>query len=394
MLVLLSALSFKFLPAWIPALRKEWVLLVIAFMAITVYRPKILLQGKFLAVWVVYSLVVFLRVSFGSPMYSNYSIAIYELLMLFVVVFLPQIIISSNEQKFIKNLLLFCFISLIFYAVGSYFVLQQFPTNAIRGMHVLIQDEGASAGFDLYKMGLVDYALCHGLPVLIPPLIYVIKNNKVAKAKWLSIVALILIVLLVWMSESTTAQLLSALMIFLGIITKEGKKSSVIVVIVLVLPFILVESLQLFVLDTLGTIFGDESSSAAKIQELQHSITQGEQTGDLQSRYEHYTQSIELFLSSPIWGSSGVQGRHSALLDRLAVLGLLGFIPLILLFIEFFKKVFSFIPNNARLFYIEALIAGMSMLIAKNMWFWSVFFCLFIIMPFLFLYDFDKSAKK
>ena len=178
MLVIVSALSFAVIPAWVPFLRKEWLLLVTAFIAIVIYRPRLLLKGHFLAIWIVYCFAVFFRVVMGSSMFSNFSIAIYEMLLVFVAIFLPLTIISINSQNFIKNLLLATFFFLIVDIIGSYFLLKEYP-SAIRGMHTLIKEEGASAGYDLYRFGLADYGFCHGLPILLPPLFYLFKTTLI-----------------------------------------------------------------------------------------------------------------------------------------------------------------------------------------------------------------------
>ena len=394
MLVVVSALSFHIIPAWIPSLRKEWMLLVVAFVTIVIYRPKRMHEGNLLTIWVLYCLAVFFKVVLGSPMFPNYPIAIYEVLLLFVSVFLPLIIISYKDQKFIKNLLLLTFVLLIINTIGSYFLLKTYP-NAIRTIHTLTQEEGATAAYELYKFGLANYSLCHGLPILVPPLFYLFKTHKREKGlRCLFAITIVLCGILVWMSESTTSLLLFVLMAVFGFMTRPSKNnSSLIVVIILTLPFAISESLQLLILDALGSLLGNDSSSAAKLFELQHSITQGEQTGDLQGRMDRYSTSLELFFSSPLWGSGGLQGKHSAILDRLGVLGLFGIIPLIMYFTAFFKKIYFLVPKKARLFLLEAVIAGFAMLLSKSMWVCQVLFCLCIFMPFLFLCNLDKTKK-
>lgn len=391
-LVVIFALSFEILPAWIPSLRKGWMLLLVAFVAIIVYRPKQLVEGKFLAIWIAYCLAVFSKVASGSQMFSSYPIAIYEVLILFVAVFLSLSIISVNNQRFIKITLFVTFVFLIIDTIGSYFLLKQYP-SAIRTAHVLIQEEGASAGYALFKFGLADYGFCHGLPILVPPLFYLFKTYNIKKGlRWLFVIAIALCSALVWMSESTTALILIVVLIILGFMTTPSKNSiSVIVLIVLVIPFIISDALQLSVLGAIGSLFESDSPVSERIFELEHSIILEEQTGDLEGRMNRYSTSLEMFYSSPLWGASSMPGRHSGLLDRLGVLGLIGFVPLSMLIIGFFRKIYCNIPKSARAFFVEAVISGIAMTLSKSMWGWPMLFCMFVIMPFLFICNFDKA---
>ena len=394
MLIIVAALSFDIIPAWVSPLRKEWVLLVVAFIAIIIYYPNQLLEGFLFPIWVFYCFAVFLRVALGSPVFPNYSIAIYEVLMIFVSVFLPLTIISIKDFNFIKSLLLVSFFFLIINTIGSYFLLNMYP-GAIRTMHVFIEQEGENAAYDLFRFGLVNYVFCHGLPILAPPLIYLLKTYKKQNGlRLLFAISLVLCGALIWMSESTTAILLFIIMTLLGFITRPSKDNGgVIIVFILVIPFAISETLQLGALDLLGSLLGSDSSSAAKINEIQNSIIYGEQSGDLEGRMDRYSVSLKMFFSSPLWGSEGLPGRHSALLDRLAVLGIFGIIPIVMFFTVYFKKIYYLVPKEARLFLIEAVFAGFTMLFSKSMWLWQVFFCLCIFMPFLFLYNFDKTKK-
>lgn len=393
MLLLVSALSFEIIPAWIPSLRKEWLLLVVAFMVIVIYRPKQLHEGGLLVIWIVYCLAVFSRVALGSQLFSSYPIAIYEVLMIFMAIFLPLIVISINSQQFMKTLLLVTFVFLIINTIGSYFLLKTYP-GAIRNMYTLLQEEGASAGYELYRFGLISYSFCHGLPILVPPLFYLFKTHKKKGFRWLFAISIVLCCVLVWMSESTTALIMVFVLVLLGFVTKPRRNSvSVIMLIVLMIPVILSDAIQLYALDALDSLLGSDSPVSERIYELEHSITQGEQTGDLEGRMNKYSTSIEMFYSSPLWGSSGMPGRHSGLLDRLGVLGLIGFVPFSMLIMGFFKEIYSIIPKSARLFFIEAVIFGIALSLSKSMWFWPVLFCMFVIMPFLFICNFDKAKS-
>ena len=260
-------------------------------------------------------------------------------------------------------------------------------------MYMMQQEEGISEVYRLYGLGLADYGMCHALPMMIPALFFVLKNKATAANRWMCIVGIVVCVLLSWMSESTTALLLSTMTLIFGFMTNSrSSKSGLILVFVLFIPFIISEQLQIGVLDLLNSLLGEDTTFSEKIFEMKYSIIHDEMTGDMGSRMEKYSTSLNLFFEHPLFGSSGIVGMHSAILDRLATFGLFGFIPLALYFFLFLKKIYiQYIPDKGKLFYLESVLAGLIMLLAKNMWLWVMFYFMFIIIPFMFVYDFKKK---
>ena len=391
--VILLALSFKLFPAWISFLRKEWMLFVVCTILLFFLDPQRIVKNRILAIWAVYSLYLLMKGFIGTHLYPSVQSSLYDILMLFILVCAPLYIISNNDQKFINRLLIVSFLLLIVEVIGSIIVLRTYP-SAIRDMNSLIQEDGASVSYSLYKFGLVDYSQCHALPILIPPLFYIIKTNKKRSIRFLCMAAIAICLVLVWLSESTTSLLLAMLMVVMGFLTNQNrKKGTLIFMVLLFIPFIVSEALQVWILDILGNVFGSDSIFSEKMYEMQYSILHDESSGDLEGRINRYSESLDLFFSSPIIGSSAAVGKHSALLDLLATLGLVGFIPLALLFYSYFKKIYNIIPKNARYFYLEAVLAGIAMLLAKGMWFWIVLCCLFVVMPLMFICDYKQNNR-
>lgn len=391
--VFLLSLSFKIFPAWLPVLRKEWILFVVCTIILLFLDAKRIRGYRIISIWVIYSLYLLLKGFTGTFLYPSVQSSVYDILMLFILIFTPLYIFSRDDQRFIKRFLTVSFVLLIVETIGSYFQLRSYP-SAIRDMNTLIEEGGASVAYGLYKFGLVDYSQCHALPILIPPLFYIFKTFNNKSLRLASLLAILLCMALIWMSDSTTSLLLGVLLIGLGFLTNKDKnQTSILVIVLFAIPFIVSESLQVWVLDVLGNIAGADSIFAEKVQELQYSILHDESSGDLEGRMNRYSTSIDLFFSSPIIGSSGALGRHSAVLDLLATLGIVGFIPLALLFYSYFKMIYGMIPKGAKVFFLEAVLAGIAMLLAKGMWFWIVLFCLFVIMPFMFMCDFRYKKR-
>ncbi len=393
LLIILFALSYKIFPAWIAVFRKEWLLFILAAIIIISNSPKKLFGTNLFMVWCIYSLCAIFKGYTHAFLFPSVQFAVCDIFMLFVAAFLPLYVISQNDQRFIKTIVYGTFIMLVVECVSSFFVTQTIP-GAIRNMHTMLQEEGATEVYRLYRMGVADYGLCHAVPCLIPPLFYLLRTNSSKKLRTICIVTIAECVLLTWLSEATTALLLAILMLVLAFLTSKGRNESSVIISMIFIPFLISDTLQLLLLDGLDSILGNDTIFSVKTAEMRHSIMHGENMGDLAGRMDRYGHSFNMFFSSPLWGSNGEVGRHSALLDRLATFGLLGFIPLIMFFTTYFKRINHLIPRQARIFFTESILAGTATLIAKGMWLWPIFFCVCVVTPFMLIVNINKQDKN
>ena len=100
---------------------------------------------------------------------------------------------------------------------------------------------------------------------------------------------------------------------------------------------------------------------------------------------------IAAIFDNPIIGAQEGMGHHSALLDRFASLGLVGFIPLICLLVLQTKYILRKLPSQIHIYYYVGLLAAFMMLISKNITGWGMWFFLFAAMPFLIVYFSNAS---
>jgi len=108
-------------------------------------------------------------------------------------------------------------------------------------------------------------------------------------------------------------------------------------------------------------------ASYYRIEDIKNSIVYGDVDGDLGTRQNLYSSSFDLFLSSPLWGTSSPHfvSRHTWIIDRLAVFGLLFIIPLVLVFVSIFKSVYPTL-RHTKVIYICCFSCLVLMLFLKN----------------------------
>ena len=233
------------------------------------------------------------------------------------------------------------------------------------------------------RIGLSSYSLPHALPVIIPGLVYLIKQSKIkVKIPW--IIVLIAALVLVYVSGSTTAFLLGGLVLVLSILVSannRGASKSIIFITVLIIPFVFSQELQLWIIRLLQSYVPDDSLFTRKLFDMEYSILYGDTEGTVGNRTLLYQQSFDGFFSSPIIGTNGNIGGHAALLDRLATLGIVGILPLLYFLYYQVKFTIKNISKEKRAFYYLGLAAGLVMMSVKSMFGWEMWFCVLVMLP-------------
>lgn len=383
-LAIIASLSFMVIPAWLPFLRKGWVLLSLATVIIAFSWRNYISSQAFLSL-LVYEVVVIINSLSGDTYFGSWTTAIHEALILFVPSSLALYCTRGGDMKFVKTLLLITFIALTSEMVASFIVLEANP-GIVRGLYLQSQEEGGiNFMYSFYKMGILDYFMGHAIPILIAPLFCLYKEAP-RKNKPIYIFIIVVCIVLTWLSESATAILLMVLMVLLGIIinSRHSFKSNVIIIsIAMLIAAVMLSSVVMSgILDFFIRLLGDDSILGERLAELQLSLYEDQLTGDLQARIDLYGQSLGFFSNGNIlFGGNDMPGRHSGLLDRLAALGLIGFIPLLLFLYFSLKVVWNSLTDNHKIYYLQSILGAILMLFFKSAWVWPIFFALYILSP-------------
>lgn len=396
---LLAALSFPIIPGWIPPLQKIWIILVMAFLVYVALTKKVS-WGNSTACLLFYFVVLFLNAKMGDVLIPTTQIAIVEVLFLYVPSAVVLWCFSKENISFIKTVLIVSLALFTIEAVSSFIILQVEPM-IIRTLYKIATDEGDTGiMFEYYRTGLMDYSMAHAIPILIPPLFYAYKKvASTVKSKIFLLTSIAGCVFLTWLSDSTTALMLAVLFLVIGFLTNVSdirrNFRKLIIIGIIVLPIAASDDVQLAVLDAAETVLGSESVFADKIEEFRYSIeNKGNMTGDMQGRVDRYNKSLDMFFTNPLWGTNTKPGNHASLIDRLGAFGLLGFIPLMLFFWYSLKHISTYLPADSLVFFIQGILAAMVMLGTKGMWNWSMFYNLFIMLPFIIYYTNEKYLKR
>ena len=348
------------------------------------------LKTNQLGYFMIYAIVVILNYLLGDKYFGNSNSLFLGFVGFFVSMSLSYYVFKSQEYNLMRVIFYTLMIVLLWTTLATAYFDMTSP-GLVRyafGLQQRGSDEAAMFN-PMYFWGLSSYAFPHAIPVLIPPFIMGLRNSSLKmKRRLLSGVLAFCCLLLVYFSGATGPLLVSIMVLFMSFVIHEGRTSSNIikltVILLLLTPFLLSKELQLMTLEWVDSLLGGEGYFHYKVVDFQESILYGA-SGDVEERQDLYGSSLAVLFENPlniIVGAQDGYGGHSALLDRLASLGLVGFIPFICLFVAQFKFVLKFLQPRYRSFYYLGLFAAFMMLASKNVSGWNMWFLLFTALPF------------
>lgn len=345
-------------------------------------------------VWLfIYALVVVINCLFGDYYFDRIPNVIEEIFVLTIPAALTYYIIKSDKLLLGKSLM-YAFMFLIIYsAITTYFVVMIYP-DAVRLSVYYLNIGNTDMLNHLYGMGMIAYRFPHALPAFIPVLVLMLKrtgknsmrnNKKRMFMRIMALTTLIFLLLVIYLSNATMATLL-AVMILLASFFVVGKnnKVNVSVTIILSLVFLpLIFSSELFtnIINYVSSLLGQETLYTERFEELKDYSQSGTASGDFGARIVKYDISFTRFLENPIIGTDKSTGGHSAIFDRLASLGLVGWIPYILYIISIIKRQGKMLSQKTVFFFYLGIVAAIFMLATKNMSNWDTWFVAFCMLP-------------
>ncbi len=385
--------------AWVPITARTWVLLLLGCIVSFYFVPTYYRSRVFCCV-VVYLGILILNLVYGDKYFDTLSKVMTEAASMIFPVSLLMYCISLRDYHCYKIYVEVFIMILLVAAVGTYFA-DQIRPQAVRLAAIEISTgEGKSTiSNGLYMIGMTNYALPHALPVLIPALMLGVKNKKMKqRSRTLCILVLVAILSLIWFSAATTPLLFAVIVLVLSTFTPRGALkdySSWFICVALVLGFILVFH------DFFGNLFmhvsnlfsgeGVSSSFQGRFEEVGSFLQTGQSDGDLESRSERYSSSLQALYHNIYLGTNERVGGHSALIDRVAALGVVGVLPWIMAIYFAIKYTLKQLPSDIKLFYLEGISIGLAMLLTKNMANIEMWFCMFFVLPIM-LILFSRSV--
>ena len=398
--ITLSALTCTLVQANIPLLHRDWILLLLSSLVLFVYGVR-LQNFAGLGYLYFYTFIVLINYILGDHYFSSFSQIVCEITTLFVSIGFFDLVKKCDESTI--RLLLLTFIgTLIVTAVGTYTAEQIMP-GVLRTVQGEILNGQQSTTLMLFnRMGMTNYAFPHVLPILLPICILCVKDRSLPRLiRFVSLVAFFTSLVIIYYSGATTPLLLAIVAIITSLFAKVGNvKSNIIrmfalLVVALFLFFTKEYIAQFFqYMSDIISLSGGSHASVERLDELRTYLLTGDTGEDLEGRVDHYNSTTSIFSTNIILGvNDDSYGGHAALLDRLAVLGLVGFVPFVIFLGLQVRLFYSSLLSSYRMTYVICIITAILTVTTKNMF--SREFCIItlLIVPLCLQYLQGKTNK-
>ena len=384
--LLIAMPTFMLFRGW-PILEHEWLTMLLFFVFMTLYTPSFLKSKLFIMI-IVYEGIVLLNYISTDGYFTQLSDVYLEFMRLFLPISATYYLLKRNDKKAMTYILIVFFALVVESAIAS-FIFDSSNPGIIRFIVGLTNGHRDITAYKpLFRLGLCDYILPHGLPILIPSLFLGISNKNIATRYRITIVIVLLCVLLLsYISGATTAVLLSVIVVITMLFVRRAsikRNVAVFTIISLIsMPLLTNTNNIIKVLDLTQEVvaYGVYKN---KILEIKNSIIYSEAEGDVGDRYDLYMYSIDALVNNFFLGTNENLGGHASLVDRFATLGVIGFIPLIVIFVFYIKMVLRYIKQydrNIQFYYYVGCAVFLLLVSFKSMLQWEVCIVMFTIFP-------------
>ena len=381
--------TWSLIEGWLPFARRKWLFLAVG-MGIAVFIKNNLYGNKRFLWLLLYFVIILLNLVSGDRYFRDPGTVGFEIFVLGFPAIAASYSLLYANRKDMRFYLLSFFMVLVF-TTGASFIIDTFLLpNAIRMMtRYSITLKDTSVVYAYYRLGLSSYTFPHALPVLVPPVVMGIKNKSLSR--WIRIfcwISLISLMLLIYLSGIMTALLLSVVGLMMAIVTKYGDMKlnihRLVFVGVIALP-LLSSSFMESILHESKMAVGEDSYYYNKIESFENSVSSNgegfEQDGDWEERKDLYSKSVGEIFENMFVGTNKRVGGHSSLLDRFALLGIVGFVPFIVFLILQLRFACQQLPRASRIYYNEGMVLGLLMLALKSSFQPETLIVLFLILP-------------
>lgn len=373
-LLWLNAGNFEYIGGHIPSIIKFGMVLLWIFFAmgnesLTMYLKQIM------PILVLIALVIFSRFVGRTDYYRLYFMGYMYFAVLLAI---GMFYFFNGTKEEIKFLLIVFFLDFVIESVHTGYelinnpiVVRAMSTDAATQMKLL--DQAIPKGIGNYSW---TYQLAFVAPLIIDLL------DKTHKTVFRVIKYVVIVAMFLWLIQAqiTLAMILFVFLTFFSMLLKrsEGNKGMGIKLALLVLGILFAVNIY-NILEFLISI--SNVDIANRLTELLNIIRYGNAASqsDTGSRLRLYAESLNAFLSNPVWGNFGSKpfGCHSTVLDLLAAYGICGFLGIMGLFkpLNVYRKNSNIIQFSIIVLFF-VLLASINMVIDS-----AIFLVIYVILP-------------
>lgn len=324
-----------------------------------------LFGNKSIIMATIYSAIVIILRSIGVEYFELY---LSQIVTTFFSICCMEHYIKTKDERFAKYVLITyfgCFVFMCLISIPQFYLFPEITRQLVFAEH-----DGNHVESIYYWS--IAYSSMHEIPLLLIPLIALIKFADNFTYKIISILSITILFVALLLGDATTPLLLSVVIIFVLAFYKTKKPFSYnlkrLFIVSGLLVILLNKVVLISLLTTIQPLF-EGTTNFSKIEDTKYQIQSGQVDEDtnLGQRDLAYNMSKKVFWSHPLGVEMGNEkiGKHSFILDHLAVLGLILIIPLVILTYQRYYVIVGRLKYY-KFFFIVCYMAFLAMAYSKN----------------------------
>ena len=257
----------------------------------------------------------------------------------FSAVLIHNYYVCSRDQRSYARVILATLIIIVITAIVNIYVLFRYPEVARQ----LFGDESVlgALGGPIYSIGLGTYAFTSSVSFIIPMLVAFYRVVRGTGLRIVIVVFIAVILVSVFMSAITAPILMAALCLLFALAGRKRLGASILISAILLLVIVIVPtSVKSDFFYSISDVVTQKDLSR-KMKDIGYVIETGIDTSNplstVEYRAERVPKNLAAFATNPVFGTGHEVEFHIFWLNRLAQVGLLGTLPLVLILYHHMK---------------------------------------------------------
>lgn len=256
---------------------------------------------------------------------------------------LPSVMIATilAASKNLKLIRIVGWGSLILLIISFIYLLPLISISANKLRELALSD-----GYDVPR-GLPSYTLMHSYVLMLPGLCLAYRESSLRRRVMFGIIVLLFFYLILKTAVTTSIGLSSLFIIFALVVSKNSLNKTLLLIGICIILFIIAleSGLVLLFINWIMPYF-EGTAVSDKLIDFRNSIDVGHLTGGtILVRGNLHELSKQSFFSNPFFGGDQV-GGHSQFLDILGSVGLVGFIPFVMIIIKVMQSYCPYVSDK------------------------------------------------
>lgn len=303
---------------------------------------------------IIYTLETLVYYLMGNAYFDSINSVVVPFLQMATALMLTEYIFKyDRDYKFTRIALLVAIVSTVLISIISIPILSIYPEIIRLAYSYHTNTEAEVLAISSF---VISWGAINGIAYLVAPMAFICKKTykKNKKAFWFWTISLLILLFIVFRSNVTTPLVIALGMLVIGLFFSYERFTRSNISKIFITGIVGAALLYFTVIPMLDFALSniDYGSTYQRIGEIKEKITTGESSGDLEGREERFDISWNLFVESPITGTQTPEkiSRHTYFVDRLACHGIFLILPLVLVFVYFFKNVYKRLIHSKVVF--------------------------------------------